>query len=464
MYLPLSVAGGTYKHKDLELSAQRTINFWPKRQQAGNEKSPYVLESFPGYTSFYDGTGPDRGMFAHNGVLYKLNATTLSSIDSSGVATTLGTIPGSGRATFAGLGTTIIITANGVAYTWNGSTLTAGTDGDFETPDFVTVINNQALYDGDTNRFAVSDVGSPLSINALNYGSAEFKGDNLVRPYAFKTLVYMFGDRTVEQWWNDSSVSEPPFSPIQNGAVEVGLGAAYSVANTDSRLYFLGDNNQVYVMENGAMQPILPDVIVREIEGFSTSSDGIGWCMQWEGQWFYVLTFDTGKRTFIYPEGGEWFELSSGTLKEDFNGTGYAFIYGKHLISTKNGDIFEMDGDVYQENGETIRRERVMSPVHAGLLGGREGLPIEISYFKLIGKTGTGNAISSDPEVILQYSDDGENWSTEQRADVGKLGKKSELIFEIGETLDNWIFRIISTDAVYSSWHSAAIEGEVGIE
>lgn len=463
MYLPILLAGGTYKNKDLELSAQRTVNFWPRRQQAGNEKSPYTLESFPGYSLFYDGSGNNRGIFESGGTLYLLNNTTLSSISSEGVATTLGSIPGTSRAIFGALGSTIIIVADGVAYTWNGSTLTTGTDGDFETPQAVAVLNNQAIYDGDANRYAVSDVGAPLTINALNYGTAEFKGDDLIRPYSFGSLVYMFGQKTIEQVWNDTSVSEPPFSSIQGGAIEVGLGAFYSVANTDNRLYFFADNDQVYTIENGSAVPILPDVIVREISGFSVKSDAIGWCMQYEGQWFYVLSFDTGNRTFIYPEGGEWFELSSGLEGQEFNGVGYAFAFGKHLIATKTGDILEMDGDVYQEAGETIRRERVLSPVHSGLFG-RNGLPLEISYFKLIGKTGTGNATSPDPEVILQYSDDGENWSTEQRADVGKLGKKAELIFEINDTLENWIFRIISTDAVYSSWHSAAIEAEIGIE
>lgn len=463
MYLPISLAGGTYKNKDLELSAQRTVNFWPRRQQRGNEKSPYTLESFPGYKSFYNGSGSDRGMFFHGGVLYKLNNTVLSSISSTGVATTLGTIPGTGRAVFGGLGSTIIIVADGVAYTWDGSTLTTGNDVDFETPNTVAVINNQAIYDGDDNRFGVSDVGSPLSINALNYGSAEFKGDDLLRPYSFGTLVYMFGTETVEQWWNDTSVTAPPFSPIQNGAIEVGLGATYSVANTDSRIYFFADNNQVYTIENGVASPILPDPIVREIAAFDVKSDAIGWTMQYEGQWFYTVTFPAGKRTFIYPEGGEWFELSSGTDGEDFDGTGYVFAFGKHLISNKTGDILEIDGDTYTENGNTIRRERVLSPIHSGLFG-RNGLPLEISYFRLIGKTGTGNANIENPEVILQYSDDGENWSTEQRANAGKLGKSSELIFEIGDTLENWIFRIISTDPAYSSWHSAAIEAEIGIE
>jgi hypothetical protein len=211
MYKALAVAGGTYKHADLSLSAQRTINFWPQRQEAGNEKSPYTLESFYGLASFSAGTGLNRGIFEHLGVLYKLTGTTLTSVSSTGVRTTLGTIPGDDRAIFDGFGTGIVITADGVAYYWNGVTLTTGSDTDFETPDSVTVINSQALYDGDNGRFCSSDVGAPLTINALNYATAEYQADSLVRVYAFLTVVYMMGSKSIEQWWNNPQVEQPPF-------------------------------------------------------------------------------------------------------------------------------------------------------------------------------------------------------------------------------------------------------------
>ena len=63
----------------------------------------------------------------------------------------------------------------------------------------------------------------------------------------------------------------------------------------------------------------------------------------------------------------------------------------------------------------------------------------------------------------MQYSHDGENFDTELRAKVGKLGKKTVVYFDIGDSAENWIFRFITTDPVYQSWHSAAIEAEIGI-
>ena len=64
---------------------------------------------------------------------------------------------------------------------------------------------------------------------------------------------------------------------------------------------------------------------------------------------------------------------------------------------------------------------------------------------------------------MLEYSNDGENFSTEIWGNVGEMGQTAEVIFDIGESHENWIFRISSTDPVYSCWHTAGIEFQVGV-
>jgi hypothetical protein len=192
--------------------------------------------------------------------------------------------------------------------------------------------------------------------------------------------------------------------------------------------------------------------------------------MQIDGQWFYVLKFPSADRTFIYPKGirrdvrGEAFELSSGVSGGRYLGNSYAFAYGKHLVADEIGNILELDEDTYTENGSVIRRSRTFAPVHGGLFG-RPGKEVEVSFLRLIGATGKGSSASTsiDPKVILQYSQDGENFSTEIQGSVGKLGVKTTVEFEIGQSFETWVFRIISTDPNYSNWHSAAIEAQIGI-
>lgn len=466
MYLPVILAGGTFDAKDKGLTAQRTINFWPQLQTGSDAKSPYTLESFYGakpWAAAGSSGGNERGFFVHQGMVYIVNNQTLYSVDSSKTYTSLGTIAGLSRVVFDALGSTVIMTADGVAYTWDGTTFTTGSDVDFESPDTVTVINSQAVYDGTSGRFGVSDVGLPLTINGLNYATAESKADDLLRPFAYGNIVYMFGAKSIEQWWN-SGVGNPPMDRVEGGLINIGLGATYSVASDDQGVYFFGNDDQAYFLLGGVPTPLLPREIVRDISSFDDKSDAIGWAMNLDSQWFYVLKFPLADRTFIFPKGGQWFELSSGTTGGRYRCNGYGFAYNKHLVSSEAGDIYELDIDTYTENGNTIRRERILSPIHGGLFG-QPGKEVEISSFRLVGKTGTGtlSGQGEDPQVILQYSQDGENFTNEIWGDVGKMGVLTTIDFEIGEAFDNWIFKIVSTDPVYSSWHSAGIEAEVGI-
>ena len=181
-----------------------------------------------------------------------------------------------------------------------------------------------------------------------------------------------------------------------------------------------------------------------------------------DGQWFYVLKFPDADRTFIYPKGGQWFELSSGVDGGRYQGDGYVYAFGKHLVPDENGNIFELDIDTFAENGSVIRRVRTLAPIHGGMFG-VPGKEIEISSFRLVGKTGTGilTGQGSDPVVMLQWSYDGENFNTETWGYVGEMGVFTEILFDVNEAHENWIFQIVSTDPVYSSWHAAGIEMQV---
>lgn len=510
--IELNLTGGTYKHKSLPLSAQVTRNWWPQLQTDPGAKNRYILESFPGLTLFSAGSNANRGFFTHKGVVYTVAGNDLISINSSGVRTVLGFIPGSGRCIFDAVVDSVVIVTGGRVFEWTGSALNEGNPADFETPRTVTVLNSQAIYDGDESRFAVSDVGTPLVVNGLNYGSAEAKADELLRPYAFNEVVRMFGSETIEGWWN-SGVGNPPFDRLEGAIITVGLRAIESVANNERNLYFLGSDNQVYVLSGNDAVPISPQPITREIYNFTDPSDAIGWCMNWQGQEFYVLTFPTDDKTFIYAEGGQWFELSSGVNGGQYIGRGYAFCYNKHLIVDRWSNVYYLNEDDYSENGSVIQRTRDSAPIHGGLFGA-PGKTIEMNSLELIMETGVatiydpqnytvfdsdGNpysvsrqVIDSDrrtwnvlqdvfdsdgnpftlyllteraPEVMLSFSDDGgKTWSEQMFGAIGELG---QFLYEVRwdglGAFDSRVIRIQTSDPVYFSIHSAAAEIEVGI-
>lgn len=470
MLVPVNLTGGTYKHKSLPLSAQQTINFWPQKQTDDKAVSSYVLESYPGHLLF--GTqagGVDRGMFAHQGTLYKVSGTVLYTVSSAGVHSTCGTIPGSGRCIFAPIGDDIVIATETLRYLWNGSVVALISDGDLEAGNSAAHLNNQILYDGTAGRFGVSDVGDATSINALNYATAESDADTLLRIYTFNQVAFMMGQKTIEPWYN-SGQGNPPFDRYEGAQINVGLGAIHSVANDDDAMYFYGDDDQVYLLRGGASSAITPIStlpMVEEFKEYSTVSDAIGYCINLDGQWQYHLTFPTANKTWVYPVGGEWFQLSSGVSGGRSRANSYAYCFRKHLVADyQNGNIYELDDDTYTDNGDEIVRTRDSAPIHGGLLKA-PGKTLTMNRFELILETGVGilSGQGSNPFVMLSFSDDGgRTFSTEMWGEVGGQGEFQQKVewFNLG-SFTSRIMRIRVSDPVHYCIYSAAAEIEVGI-
>lgn len=470
----INVTGGSYRHRSLPLSAQTTRNLYPQIQQNPRSKSPYVLQSFPRKKLWAtQAGGADRGMFVHRNKLYKVTGSNLYEVDSFGNHTSLGTITGTGRCHFAPIGTNIILETgqkgSTIRWQWDGSTLAQITDADLEAGTGITHLNSQIIYGGTGGRFGVSDPGNATSIQALNYATAESQADDLVRPYAFNQIVYMFGENTIEPWWN-SGQGNPPFDRVEGGILQVGLEAFHSVANDDGNLYFLATDYQVYTLRGSAsavLEPLLPEPIVREISGYTRKDDAIGYCMNYNGQWFYILTFPFDNKTWAYPMGGEWFELSS-----DANGgrdlsNSYVFFAGRHLVSDfGNGNIYELSDTTYTDNGEEVNCIRDTGPIHGGLFDA-PGKRLEMNRFELIMETGVGtlSGQGAEPVVMLSYSDDGGRTFSTQ--DWGRIGRLREFIYKVeffalGSFYER-IMRIEVSDPVFISIHYAAADLEVGI-
>ena len=464
MLVPINLTGGTYKHPSLPLSAQVTRNFWPQAIDNPSAKSAYVLEGWPGLSSFSTGSGADGGQFEHNGILYHVCGTTLYTVAYDGTHTSRGAIAGSGPCVFGALGSSVVIVRAGVASVWNGSALAIVSG--VGAPNSCTHLNNQMLYDSGGGRFCVSDVGAPATINALNYATAESLADDLLRVYAFDEHAYLFGNKTIEQWWN-SGVGNPPFDRVQGVIIQVGLKAIFSVASNKDSLYFLGTDFRVYRISGGQCNAVTDKAMARAIEEFSSVTDAIGWCFTKDDQYFYQITFPTGDKSFIYPEGGQWFEVSSGVLGARYIGNSYAYAHGKHLIGDyRNGNLYELRDDTYAENGSVIRRVRDTGPLHGGLMRA-QGKRLEMNRFELIMETGVGlvSGQGSAPVVMLSFSDDGgRTFCTEIWGTVGQLGEYLWKIewFALGSFMSR-IIRIAVSDPVKISIHSAAADIEIGI-
>lgn len=456
MLVPLNFTGGFSQHKAAIVSNQRNRNFWPQRTEP-KSKSQYILKSFYGLKLFASwAEGYDRGMIRANGVIYRISGPKLLQVASDGTHTELGSIDGMGRCVLDVIQDEIIIVNDlGDIYVWNGTTLTENTDPDIGTPNGVAVLNNQAVYDNGTgDGWSISDVGTPLTVNGLNYASAESAPDALVLPVAYRETLTLFGEETIEFWWNSGN-GNPPLDRIQGAVSENGLAAKHSVAKTPDYLFYFGSDRQVHAMTGGTAsvdQVISTPNLASLFQMFTTFDDAVGWAMLLEGVWFYVLTFPTEDRTFVFPVGGEWFEWGTGS-EGRIRANSYVFAFNKHIVAdNESGNLYELDAETYTDVDETIIRTRQTAPIHGALLNA-PGKEFEINFLELNLKVGTGNVTDPglEPKVYVSASrDNGETFGTERFVSVGRRGDvyKKVRFGNFGRFTSSCVLRIRVSDPV----------------
>lgn len=466
MQVKINLTGGSYKHKSLPVSAQRTINFVPQVIDNEITKNKYILNSFFGQKLFASISGVSRGMFFHKNLLYRVVGNVLYSVLADGTHNQLGAVPGTNKCIFDAIDNNLIFTADRKAFVWNGSTLAQITDPDLGQPNTVTVLNKHALFDWQLDLFVVSNVADPFTIDGLNYASAEGKADNLIRCYAFNDLVYMFGESTVEQWWN-SGVGKPPFDRVEGGIINVGLGSILGVSNNLNYAYFFGNDRRVYKMKGSLIQSVTNQTLVEEFSSYSNVEDVRVWCMDIENKNYIVVCFPSNDKTWVYIEDGDWFEWSSGYNGGRNRADGYVKAYGKHLVEDyQNGNIYELRSDIYTENGEIILRQRDSAPLDGSIFG-YSGKKITMNSLVLNIETGTGliSGQGSNPVVMLSFSDDGgRTFSNERWGSIGRLGEyKYEVRFNALGSFHERIIRIATSDPVYYCIRDCIADIEVGI-
>ena len=461
--VPVNIAGPSYQARSKALSSQSTINFYQEFSQS--TKTPLSLQSFPGQTLFSESVGNDRGQEVMREVLFRVAGSRLQEISKGGTITDRGEITGTSRCIMANDGVNLFIVHAGVVQQYSSATnlLTFVTDADITGSNAVDFLNNQFVYTK-PNLFIISDVGDGSNASGLNAAQAESQPDDLIRAYVFGQVVYMLGERSTEVWYNSGSGS-PPFARIETQIISIGIAALHSVANNDNFMYWLGDDRQVYQAAGGRQTRVTSIAIAHAIEGYSKVDDAIGWTMTLEGQNFYVLTFPTENQTWAINEGlgsDGWFQLSAGLNDGRYNATSHSWVYGRHLVSHEtSGNVLELDLNSFTNDGEIIKRTRVMGSISGEKIGAR-GKLLQMSRFELILEKGVGllDGQGDDPIIIIEASyDGGKSFSAGTFMKIGRLGETNIRAewWSMAKFYD-LIIRITTSDPVHYTLQSGAID------
>ncbi|MGI9484341.1 MAG: hypothetical protein ACR2RF_00345 [Geminicoccaceae bacterium] len=390
-------------------------------QAPDNAANVIALESDPGLKLFATaGNGPIRGIHVLAGIPYVVSGTEFYSLSSTGTATKIGgTIPGSNAVCMTANQTQIAIVTNPDAYVFTvGTGLGQITDADFPGASSCTFMDEYGIFSRpDTGQFFISALADMTTYDALDVATAEGAPDDLVAVIAEKRQLILLGEHTGEVWFNSGDATFP-FERLPNGFFERGLQSFLAVTKEDNSVFWLGDDGLIYRLEGLTPIRISTHAVEEAIRGYSDKT-ARAFTYTFGGHKFIVFRFATA--TWIYDAATDrWHERETYPNKT-WVGCCSAMAYGKYLVGDNdNGNIYELDGETYQDNGKTILRLFTFPPV------GNGETPQSMGAFEVEFEAGVGltSGQGSDPQAMLRFSDDGgRTWSNQLTRDIGKIGE-----------------------------------------
>lgn len=408
-------------------SAQALINLYPE----ANDDQTVTLYGTPGKSLWATiGDGPIRGGIVVDGFAYIVSGPAVYKVSGDTSATLLGTIgTGFSRVYMASNGVDILLVDGGSGYTITSGVLAEIADADF--PAGVSCcdyVDGFYLVGGDgTQKFYKSAALDGSSWDALDFASAEGDPDTLVRLIVSTREILNFGGKSLEFWTNTGAAGFP-FERSGNAFVEQGCAAPDSVAKLDSGVFWLGRSAQgegiVWRLNGYTPTRISTHAIEHEIASWSDISNAYAWAYVQEGHAFYALSSASGDITLVFDvASGQWHQRryrdSNNGLHRD-RGASYLFFRGKHLLGDwEDGRIYEMDLDVYTDNGATI--PRIIRAQHMRSGKRRFYGAAEVNFETGVGLT-TGRG--SEPVATLSVSDDGgRTFHSPRPRSIGAIGE-----------------------------------------
>lgn len=455
----VGLIGPSYTLSSVNVDCQRCVNLYPELNEigTGKEKEVASLRATPGLSLLaVVGAGPHRGEYtASNGSLFVVSGATLFQVSASFVATSLGTLSTTtGPVSMADNGANLCVVdgPNGYVWTFATSNFLQITDPAFPGADQVAFQDGYFIFNKpNSGSFFISGLDA-ITFDALDIATSEGNPDNIIGLISDHRDLWMFNSQTTEVFFN-SGAADFPFERIQGAFIEQGCAARFSIAKMGSTVFWLGQDDkgtgQVFQAQGYQPKRISTHAVEQAIQGYASLSTATAYVYQDGGHQFYVLNFAEASWAFDMTT-NLWHEraYTNGGILERHRASCHAFAFGKHIVGDYvNGNLYQLNQSSYDDNGTAITRMRVSPHVSQDMNR------MFYSKFQLDIETGTGlDGLGQgvDPQVMLQFSDDGgHSWSNEKWASFGKIGARlSRAIWRrLGQSRDR-VFKIVITDPV----------------
>lgn len=327
---------------------------------------------------------------------------------------------------------------NGYYYNLSTKAVTQITDPNFLGASTVAYIDGWFVFsEPNSQTFYTNSAPYSSTFNASLFALKDSFSDNLLALWEKKEELWLFGERTLEIWYNAGGATFA-FQRIPGQIQQIGCAAIYSISRlqsgTEDGLIWLARSNRgenIVVKTNGfSCENITTPAVSDAIASYSITSDAIGYTYQEDGHEFYVLNFPSADRTWVYdptvPPQMAWHQrLSYDSYADLFHRdrTNCCIDFaGMRLVGDyQNGSIYQMTRAVYTDGGWPILSRR-RSPF---IWDKDNRQRMQMASLQVDFATGVGNAsgMGVNPQATLRLSRDyGKTYGEPIQSPIGLIG------------------------------------------
>lgn len=295
----------------------------------------------------------------------------------------------------------------------------------------------------------------------LNNAQADAESDTINAVVQIHRLIYVFKQIGTEVW-NDAGVAGFAFQPIPSVMIESGTIAWASVTKVGETLIYLSQNTNgigiVRQLEGFTSKRISTNAIETLLQKEVTLSDAFAYSYQQEGHQYYVLTLPTSDITLVYdqtesvatgiPIWYKWLAFSNGSFGRHWGNAFCFFNQTLVLGDFFSGNLYKIDLENFTDNGQTRKWIRSWRASQQASMMPRRFTSLQIDM-----QTGANVPDGTNPQVVLEWSDDGgHNYAQQRLIAAGPPGATAMRVraTRLGSTRRNSgldrIFRLSSTD------------------
>ena len=419
---------GAYQAKSVIAGAQRCINLFMEKNP-DTSVFPFTHYPTPGLTLLATASSGNtwRGLFyASNNQLYGVCGNTVYCFNSNFGFQTLGTMQtSSGVVSMVDNGQYLFIVDGTVnsGTNYGGYTVqlsdnnfqpidnsadSGGDQGGFYGSNQVNYVDGYFVFNRpNTNQWYIS-LSNSITIDPTDYAAKSGFSDNIVGIGIARRYIYLFGEVTTEVWFNAGNATFP-FQEMPGSFIQYGCAATNSIAEMDGEIFWVAQSPQgqafICQTKNFSAAQISTFAIDQELQTYPTLSDAIGYTYEVNGHFFYVVTFPSANKTWVYDlSNQQWHEWAStdsnGNLNRHLSNC-FSFAYGLLIVGDyQSGNLYILDQNNYTDNGAPI--PRIRSFYHQ-----EDDMSDRIRYKQFIAEMESGNGANNQPvEVFLSWSDD----------------------------------------------------------